>query len=121
MQYLLMIYEAEELWASKTVAEQSLVMQQHQLLNKKLRADGVAYIGHPLMPTTTSMSLRVRGGSRQVTDGPFAETREQLAGFYLIDVQTLDRALEYAAMIPDAATGTVEVRPVADHSGLLDS
>lgn len=121
MQYLLMIYEAEELWASKSPAEQSLVMQQHQLLNEKLLADGVSYIGHPLMPTATAVSLRVRGGSRQVTDGPFAETREQLAGFYLVDVPTLARALEYAAMIPDAATGTVEVRPVADHGGLLQT
>ena len=76
MQYLLMIYEAEELWASKSPVEQSLVMRQHQLLNEKLRADGVSYVGHPLMPTATAVSLRVRGGSRQVTDGPFAETRE---------------------------------------------
>ncbi len=121
MQYLLMIYEAEELWASKTAAEQSLVMQQHQMLNEKLRADGIPWMGHPLMPTATAVGLRVRGGGRQVTDGPFAETREQLAGFYLVDVPTLERALEYAAMIPDAATGTIEVRPVADHSGLLTS
>ncbi|MCP5180754.1 MAG: YciI family protein [Pseudomonadales bacterium] len=120
MQYLLLIYEAEEIWAGRSDAGKREVMQGHQALNERLRADGVHYNGQPLMPTATAVSVRVRDGRRQVTDGPFAETKEQLAGFYLVDVATLDEALDYAALIPNAGTGVIEVRPVADHSGHLD-
>ena len=113
MQYLLMIYENEQVWASKSEAEQERVMAAHVALGERLRADGVSWSGNPLLPTSTAVSVRVRGGVRQVTDGPFAETKEQLSGYYLVDVPSLDRALEYAALIPDAASGTIEVRPVA--------
>jgi hypothetical protein len=121
MQYLLMIYENEQVWASKSTAEQERVIQAHMALNARLQADGVQYSGSPLLPTSTAVSVRMRGGVRQVTDGPFAETKEQLSGYYLVDVPSLDKALEYAALIPDAATGTIEVRPVATPEQMVHS
>ena len=80
--------------------------------------DGVEVSGEALSPTSTAVSVRNRAGKIQISDGPFAETKEQLGGFYLVDVETMAQALEYAAMIPTADFGTVEVRPVGDHSDL---
>ena len=117
MQYLLMIYEAEGIWESKTDEEKRAVLAQHGVLNERLQNDGITYIGNPLMPTATAVTLRRQGGSVNSTDGPYAETKEQLAGFYMVDVETLEQALEYAAMIPTAGGG-IEVRPVADHSNV---
>ena len=118
MQYLLLIYEAEEIWDSKTDDEKRAVLADHGLLHERLQQDGVSYSGEPLMPTATAVSLRNRGGNLQVSDGPFAETKEQLAGFYLVDVDSVEQALEYAALIPHVHTGTIEVRPLDDHSEL---
>ncbi|MEQ8692731.1 MAG: YciI family protein [Pseudomonadales bacterium] len=87
-------------------------------LNEKLVANGVEYAGQALRSTSTAVSLRHRGGELQVSDGPFAETKEQLAGFYLIDVDSLEQAMEYAAQIPHVESGTIEVRPIDDHSDL---
>ena len=70
------------------------------------------------MPIAAAVSVRVRGGERHITDGPFAETKEQLAGYYLIDVAELEQAIDYAAMLPVSRTGTVEVRPIADYSDI---
>ena len=114
MQYLLLIYEAEEIWENKTDAEKAEVMAGHQRLSEQLNADGVAFDGQELMPTSTAVSLHHSGGNTQITDGPFAETKEQLGGFYIVDVPTMEDALRYAAMIPNS--GTTEVRPVVDHS-----
>ena len=116
MQYLLLIYEAEEIWESKTEAERREVLAEHKRLHEQLVEDNVSTQSAPLMPTSTAVSVQVRAGKRLVRDGPFAETKEQLAGFYLINVDTLGQAIEYAAMLPNAATGTLEIRPVADHS-----
>ena len=116
MEYLLLIYEAEEIWENKTEAERAETLEGFLALNQQLERDGAAGVARPLMPTATALSVRVRGGAREVTDGPFAETKEQLAGFYLVNVDSMDQALEYAAMIPASRLGTVEVRPVADHS-----
>lgn len=116
MQYLIMIYEAEEIWESKTEDEKKAVLDRHRVLNEKLQGNGVTYTAQPLQPTSTAVCLRERDGDLQVSDGPFAETKEQLAGFYLVDVETLEQAMDYAAMIPTVEFGTVEVRPVADHS-----
>lgn len=118
MQYLLMIYEAEEIWESKTDEEKGAVLAVHRQLNEKMDADGVAHSGEPLQPTSTAVCIRRRNGDTQVSDGPFAETKEQLAGFYLVDVESLDQAMEYAAMIPTAEFGTIEVRPVANYTEL---
>jgi hypothetical protein len=87
-------------------------------LTRELHEQG-KYIGAgPLHPTTTATSVRVRDGKRLVTDGPFAETREQLGGYYLIDAHDLDEALKIAERIPAAKHGTVEIRPVLEISGL---
>ena len=94
------------------------MIAEHNALGDRLRADGIEFTGKPLMPTPTATSVRRRGGETQISDGPFAETKEQLAGFYLVDVDDLDAAMAYAALIPHAETGTIEVRPVADHSDL---
>lgn len=120
MQYLLLIYEAEEVWESKSEDERRAVLAGHMALNERLRADGVEFVGAPLMPTSTALSLRHRGGTPNVTDGPFAETKEQLGGFYQVDVETVEQALAYAALIPNSDSGTIEVRPIADHSGYVE-
>ena len=118
MQYLLMIYEAEEIWENKSDDEKRAEMEKHDLLHEALDRDGVEWSGQPLMATTTAVSVRSRAGQVTVSDGPFAETKEALAGFYLIDVDSLEHATHFAAMIPSVQTGTIEVRPIADHSGL---
>ena len=118
MQYLLLIYEAEQIWENKTDDEKREVLAQHNALGERLRADGAAVSASPLMPTATAVSVRRRGGETQISDGPFAETKEQLAGFYLVDVDDIETAMAYAAQIPHAETGTIEVRPVDDHSDL---
>ena len=120
MQYLLLIYEAEEIWESKTEDEQRAVLARHQQLHQRMEADGVTWTGEPLMPTATAVSVRSRNGARQVTDGPFAETKEQLGGFYLVDVESVEQAIAYAELLPNSETGTVEVRPLANHTGLMD-
>ena len=113
MQYLLLIYEAEEIWESKTPEEQGEVIAQHQRMSDKMTADGVTFSGQALMPTSSAVCVKVKNGQKQLRDGPFAETKEQLGGFYLIDVETMEQAVEYAAMLPHAEAGTLEVRPVA--------
>lgn len=115
MQYLLLIYEAEEIFESKTQEEKEAVFAGHNAMSAKMKENGVTFTGQALMPTSTALSVKVSGGKRQVRDGPFAETKEQLGGFYLIDVPTIEDAVEYAAMLPHAASGTMEVRAIADH------
>lgn len=118
MQYLLLIYEAEAIWESKSDDEKRAVLAEHGMLHERLQNDGVTYSGEPLMPTSTAVSVRTRAGELQTSDGPFAETKEQLAGFYLVDVETLEQAVEYASLIPHAKTGTIEVRPLDNHDDL---
>lgn len=115
MQYLLLIYEAEDLWEAKSDEEKNAILARHGVLNENLDRNNVAWSGNPLMPTSTAVSLRNRGGELQVSDGPFAETKEQLAGYYLIDVDSLEAAMDYAAQIPAVDMGTIEVRPIASH------
>lgn len=83
-------------------------------LDKHLKDDGVYVAGEALMPVETATSLRIRSGKTETMDGPFAETKEQLGGFYIFDCADLDQALKYAAMIPVAETGTIELRPVME-------
>lgn len=87
---------------------------------RQIHANGEFLSANPLYPTSMATSVKVRDGSRFVTDGPFAETREQLGGYYLVDVADLDAATAIAARIPMARKGTVEVRPVIDIPGLPD-
>ena len=112
MQYMLLIYNDERLWAGLSDAERGSITQEYFTFTQGLRDSGAYVDGAPLQPTSTATTVRLRDGDQLVTDGPFAETKEQLGGYYLIDVETLDEALEWAARIPSARSGSVEVRPV---------
>ena len=116
MQYLLLIYQAEEIWENMSEAERREVLAGHIKVNTELAEREIEFSGQPLMPTSTAVSVRKVAGERMTTDGPFAETKEQLAGFYLVDVDSIDTALAIAEQLPEVVGGTVEVRPVADHS-----
>ncbi len=118
MKYMLLIYEAEEIWANKSEEERRQTIADHRELTKRLSSDGLEFSGAPLMPTSTSTTLRVRNNKRDILDGPFAATKEQLAGIYIINCDSLDDAIDYAEMIPNSATGSIEIRPLADHGEL---
>jgi hypothetical protein len=112
MQYLLLIYGAEGAWTSMTEAESSRMTQAFGTFTQKIMAGGNYKGGNRLQPTATATTVRVRDGKRVVTDGPFAETKEQLGGYYLIEAADLDEATSLAAEIPSAAFGSIEVRPI---------
>ncbi len=115
MKYMLLIYTDEKSW---TEAEREQCFAESTALTHQLHQQGKYLGASPLHPVATSTSVRVREGKRQVTDGPFAETREQLGGFFMIDAANLDDAIEIAGRIPGAKKGTVEVRPVLELAGL---
>jgi hypothetical protein len=112
MQYMLLIYNDPHGWESMSDAERGEVFNAYGTFTAELQASGKMVAGDALQATDTATSVRVRGGETLTTDGPFAETKEVLGGYYLIDVETLDEALDWAAKIPGAAHGTIEVRPV---------
>lgn len=115
MNYLLLIYTDENAW---TDDERQACYAESIALTHDLQKEGKYRGAAPLHPVATATSVRVREGKRLVTDGPFAETREQLGGFFLIEAADLDEALRVAARIPGARKGTVEVRPVVELAGL---
>jgi hypothetical protein len=115
MKYMLLIYLDEKL-LNETEREQCY--QESAQLARDLDAKGQYLAAAPLHPTSTATSVQVRNGKRLVTDGPFAETREQFGGYFLIDAENLDDALSVAARIPGARAGTVEIRPVVEVTGL---
>ena len=112
MQYLLMIYAAESAIPKSGTAEYDKMMQGYTELSQELGAKGLMKGGNALDSIATATTVRVRNGKSQTTDGPFAETKEFLAGFFLIDVEDLDQALHWASRIPSARIGAVEVRPL---------
>lgn len=112
MQYMALIYSDPAREPKYGTPEFQAMMQGYFGLSEQLKADGVFVAGDGLQGVDTATSLRLRGGKVETMDGPFAETKERLGGYYLIDVPDLDAALRYAAMIPSAAYGTVELRPV---------
>ena len=115
MKYLLLIYQGEE---AMTDSEREHCYVESTQLAHDLHAKG-QYLGcNPLHPVATATSLQIRDGKSLVTDGPFAETREQLGGYFLIDAKDLDEAIGIAARIPGARVGTVEIRPVIEIPGL---
>lgn len=112
MQYMCLIYTAEGKGPAPNTPEFGPFMQGYQDFTAKVKADGKLIAGDALQPIATATTVAVRGGKTQITDGPFAETKEQLGGYYLLDCTDLDEAMSYAAMIPSVAFGRIEVRPV---------
>jgi hypothetical protein len=112
MQYMLLIYGSGSSWEELTPEQQQAIGGEYFAFTEELRASGKMVAGDALQPTTTATSVRVRDGETLTTDGPFAETKEVLGGYYLIDVESLDEALEWGAKVPGAKYGTIEVRPV---------
>lgn len=112
MQYMLLIYTREADRSNHTPADGVAMMNEYQGLSRDLVASGHFKSGAALQATTSATTVRVRDGKTVTTDGPFAETREQLGGYYLIEAKDLDEAIAIAARVPDARLGSVEVRPV---------
>jgi hypothetical protein len=115
MQYMMLVYLDEN---SLSEAERESCYRESIELTQDLTASGHYLAAAPLQPTTTATSVQVRDGKRLVTDGPFAETREQLGGYFLIEASDLDQAIAIAARIPIARRGTIEIRPMVELTGL---
>ena len=111
MKYMLLIYTDP---AAFNPAEGEKTMAEYMAFTQEIQDSGEMVAGDPVQGAETATTVRVRDGKRTTTDGPFAETKEVLGGYYIVDVKDLDRAVELAAKIPDARTGSVEVRPVLD-------
>jgi hypothetical protein len=118
MEYLLLIYDNEADFNSMSPSEQGAMMEEFGRFTQSIQQSGNFRAGKQLQPVATATTVRVRDGKRTVTDGPFAETREQLGGLYLIEAKDLDEALGIAERIPSARIGSIEVRPIVPpHAG----
>jgi hypothetical protein len=113
MKYILLIHDEEKNFATMSQADIGTMMAEYQAFSQSLKDSGQYIAGQQLQPTRTATSVRVRDGKRLVTDGPFAETREQLGGYYVIEAKDLDEAIGFASRVPSARSGTIEVRPLA--------
>ena len=113
MKYMLLIYLNERQWQSLTEEERQQIYSDYRQFSEEIQGSGNFISGSELAPTTSATTVRVREGKPLVTDGPFAETREQLGGYYLVEAKDLDQALSLAARIPSAKSGSVEIRPLA--------
>jgi hypothetical protein len=111
LRYMMLIYADENVW---TEPEREACYDESTQICHQLQSKGKFYGASPLQPVATATSVRVRENKRVVTDGPFAETREQLGGFFMIEADNLDEAIEIAGRIPGARKGTVEIRPVVE-------
>ena len=116
MKYLLTIYSDEAADARKTPAEQKEEYGAYYAFTNEVSEAGAMVASEALHPTTTATTVRVRDGKLLTTDGPFAETKEALGGFYLLDCKNLDEAIHWASKIPGARNGSIEIRPVVDFS-----
>jgi len=114
MRYALLIYASEQDWATQTEEQSQAVNQEYMAFTKDIIDRGLMKGGEALQATATATTVRVRDGETLTTDGPFAETKEQLGGFYLVDCKDLDEAIEVAARIPDVRRGSIEVRPIME-------
>jgi hypothetical protein len=113
MQYLCLIYSDETMWPKMSKQDAESMMAEYMAFTAKVKESGHYLGGNRLQPTHTSTSVRVRNGNLSATDGPFAETKEQLGGYYLIEAKDLNDAIQVASRIPGARVGTIEVRPIA--------
>ncbi len=116
MKYLCLIYDEEAKLNAMPKAEGDAFMGEYFAFTEDIRTKGQYVAGEALQPVSTATTVRIRNGKTTTTDGPFAETKEQLGGFYLIEAKDLNEALQVAAKIPSAKIGSVEVRPVVDFS-----
>jgi hypothetical protein len=116
MQYLLLIYDQESAWGKLSEAQQSAMMNEYQEFTKSLNQSGHHRASSQLHPVSKATTVRVRDGKKLVTDGPFAETKEQLGGYYLIEAKDLDDAVALAARVPSARMGSIEVRPLVERT-----
>ena len=114
MKFMLLCYDDEQAWADAGAGAMDAAMKEAVALTHELNAKGQYMLASPLHPAASATSVRIRDGKRVITDGPFAETREVLGGFYLIDVENEQQAIAVAARHPGARLGTVEVRPVME-------
>jgi hypothetical protein len=112
MQYLCLIYDDETNWGSMPEDERNAVFAEYGTFTESIKESGNYVAGDALQPTSTATTVRVRNGETLVTDGPFAETKEQLGGYYLVEAKDVDEALKIAERIPSARYGSIEVRPV---------
>ncbi len=116
MQYLILIYSDEKADTSATPQEMEAWMGEYMAYTDAMQKSGVYAGGDALHPTSAATTVRIRDGKRTTTHGPFAETKEQLGGYYTVNVNNLDEAIEWAAKCPGARVGSIEVRPVMDFS-----
>jgi hypothetical protein len=114
MRYLLAIYGDEQAFSEATEADTAAVMAAYDSFTKDIVDRGLFQAGEALQPTSTATTVRVREGRTLTTDGPFAETKEQFGGYYVVDCKNLDEAIEVAARIPGASSGSIEVRPIME-------
>ncbi|PWS37924.1 hypothetical protein DFH01_00995 [Falsiroseomonas bella] len=112
MQAMLLIYSDEKAWAARSQEEKGAIYGAYMAYTAALKEAGALISGDPLQPSMTAHTVRVAAGAPQVLDGPYAETKEQLAGYYLIEVEDMQAALRWAARCPGATHGVMEVRPV---------
>ncbi len=114
MQYLCLIYSDESQWNTLPKAETERIYGEYWAFTDGIRQSGHFVGGNPLQPTTAATTVRIRNGKVSTTDGPFAETKEQLGGYYLIEARDLNEALQIAGRIPGAKYGSIEVRPIQE-------
>ena len=113
MQYALLIYQAEEVLDNLSGEDQKEALARHRHLQEKTKAKRAFLVANELMSSSTATTVRVRAGKTLLLDGPFAETKEQLIGLYVLECKNLDEAIEYAQLIPNVDTGSIEIRPIA--------
>jgi hypothetical protein len=114
MKYMLLIYHEEKSWDGLTEQERQEMYAEYRRFSEEIQGSGHYLAGSELAPVSTATTVRVRDGKQLATDGPFAETKEQLGGYYLIQADNLDEAIGIAARIPSARVGKIEVRPLAE-------
>ena len=121
MKYLILIYhnpEARQIWESFSDEQRAEGLHAYAVLNEQLAASGELVANEALDQPATAKHIELRDGQTVASDGPFAEAKEYLAGFYLVDTETMDRAIEIAGRIPEASLGMIEIRPILTYSGL---
>jgi hypothetical protein len=115
MKYLCLIYDEEKKLQAMTKSEMDGLMEEYVAFTRELRASGHYLGGNDLQPVRNATTVRVRNGKMSATDGPFAETKEQLGGYYLVEARDLNEALQIASRIPSSRLGSIEVRPIQEH------